>query len=241
MSRRCGVYSLAWSDSVHPAILELAGQDPPTALSSSHHHSCFPCSTHSYLSRQAIDQTLVSVLIHFFPEGLSLRRIPVLPQTQETSFHELLISDPVRGKNAARPSTTSSKLAAWIHHLHRWTTGVPFATTLAQSDAQLRRSLQNDRTKWKPVRCNTARASLSLTLSLSLTHTLSLRLDGPCERNQVPSADTSDNSHLNERLSPPAISGKTPALASAVDWLRREKRTPCRRGRHRRTTLQSPS
>ena len=40
-----------WSwDSVHPAILELAGQGPPNALSSSHHLSCLVLSTlHSLL------------------------------------------------------------------------------------------------------------------------------------------------------------------------------------------------
>ena len=42
---------------------------------------------------------------------------------------------------------------------------MPFATTLAQSGAQLIRSLQNDRIKWKLVRCNTARTH-------SLTHSL---------------------------------------------------------------------
>ena len=96
-SRRCGVYSLPWSDSVHPAILELAGEDPPTALSSSHHLSSLVLSTlHSLLP--VWPGTLVSVLIHFFPEGPSLRHIPALPQIQEIPVHERLISDPVRGK-----------------------------------------------------------------------------------------------------------------------------------------------
>ena len=58
------------------------GKDPPTALRplTIFLVSCFPRSIHSYLCRQVIDQTLVSVLIHFFPEGPSLRCIPVLPQ-----------------------------------------------------------------------------------------------------------------------------------------------------------------
>ena len=84
--------------------------------SSSHSRACWTRSAHcalvlspSFLSRafqppftltcrQVIDQTLVGVLIHFFPEGPSLRRIPVLPQIQEAPFHEHLISNSVQGK-----------------------------------------------------------------------------------------------------------------------------------------------
>ena len=55
----------------------------------------------------------------------------------------------------------------------------PGTRTLAQSDAQLRHSLQNDRTKWKLVRCNSARASsplISLLLFLSLSFSFSFAL-----------------------------------------------------------------
>ena len=72
-----------------------------------------------------------------------------------------------------------------LQRLRRWTTGVPFATTPSRSDDQLRHSLQNDRTKWKLVRCNTA---LSLSLSLSLSFAcVSLILASPPE---VDSAST---------------------------------------------------
>ena len=70
--------------------------------------SCFPRSIGSHLCRQVIDQTLVGVLNHFLPEGPSLRRIPVIPQIQETPFHERHISDPVRGKVQARCLDPSS-------------------------------------------------------------------------------------------------------------------------------------
>ena len=121
------------------------------------------CSSTFFLKARAFDAFLFS---HRFRKPLSM------------SFSSATLSE---RQNAARPSTTSSKLAAWIHHLHRWTTGVPFATTLAQSDAQLRRSLQNDRTKWKLVRCNTARASLSLSLSRSLLLTFVLIRNDTCK------------------------------------------------------------
>ena len=118
--------------------------------------SCFPRSIRSHLCRQVVDRTPVGVVIHFLPEGPSLRRIPVIPQIQEAPFHELLISDPVR-----------SKMRKAFHVFVQARCLDPSSPSLddgcaIRSDAQLRRSLQNDRTKWKPVRCNTTRASLSL-------------------------------------------------------------------------------
>ena len=116
----------------------------------------------------------VPKVIHFLPEGPILRHIPVVPQIQETSFHDLPMSDLVQGKvpqglQRLRPSSLPGSVI-----LHRWTTGVPFATTLAQTDAQLRRSLQNDRAKWRLVRCNTALTLLlSYSLTLLLSHSLS--------------------------------------------------------------------
>ena len=61
-----------------------------------------------------------------------------------------------------------SKLVAWIHRLHRWTTGEPIANSLripqlrqlrrcataSRRGAQLKRLLQNDRIKWRLVRCH---------------------------------------------------------------------------------------
>ena len=126
--------------------------------------SCFPRSIGSHLCRQVVDQTLAGMVIRFLPEGPSVRRILVVPQIQEAPFHELLISDPVRGKVPQVPQglqrlCPSSLPGSIISVAGR---RVPFATTPSRSDAQLRRSLQNDRTKGKLVRCSTARASLSL-------------------------------------------------------------------------------
>ena len=61
-------------------------------------------------------------------------------------------------QSAARPSIFLSRLAAWIHHLRRLTTGVPFATTCARNGSQLRRCLQDDRTKWKRCCCQQPRS-----------------------------------------------------------------------------------
>ena len=60
--------------------------------------ACFPRSIRSHLRRQVVSQALVGMLVHFLPEGPSLRRVLVVPLSHEAPFHELLISDPVRSK-----------------------------------------------------------------------------------------------------------------------------------------------
>ena len=60
--------------------------------------ACFPRSIRSHLCRQVVNQALIGMIVHFLPEGPSLRRIPVVPLSQESPFHELLISNPVRSK-----------------------------------------------------------------------------------------------------------------------------------------------
>ena len=64
------------------------------------------------------------------------------PQTSGSSFPGACRPCPLQ--SVARPSISSSKLAAWIHYLRRWTTGVPFATNSSRRGAQLRRLLQKE-------------------------------------------------------------------------------------------------
>ena len=71
---------------------------------------------------------------------------------------------------------------------------MPLATALAQSGAQLRRSLQNDRTKWKLVRCNTA-LTLTLTLALTLALTFTLTLTLFWTRNEGPRTGSRQRHH----------------------------------------------
>ena len=113
------MYSPAWSDSVHPAILGVAGEGPPTALSSSQHLSCLVLSTlHSLLPASSGNRPDSGQCAHPLS---SCRPEPsthsCLPQIQETPFHELLISNSVRGKvsqglQRLRPSSLPGSIIA---------------------------------------------------------------------------------------------------------------------------------
>ena len=88
------------------------------------------CPFSLFLSRVSHTLFVLTMVIHFLLEDPSLRRIPVVPQSQEAPFHELVIGEPCPRQSAARSSTILSRLAARIHHLRGRTTGVPFATKL---------------------------------------------------------------------------------------------------------------
>ena len=127
--------------------LALGPIDPPAA--GSHGRSTFfPRSSTFFLKAHSFD---IFPLSHRFKEPLSM------------SFSSAALSK----AKCRKALHLLSRLAARIHHLRRLTTGVPFATTCSRNGFQLRRSLQNDRTKWERCCCRQHPLVLSLTPAMA--------------------------------------------------------------------------
>ena len=158
LSRACGTRSSHCALVLSPSFLSPRG---------------FQRSVRPHLCRQLVHQPLVDVAINFLWKARAFDAF-LLSHSQEApswSSHQQTCPR----ESAAKPSTTLSKLAAWIHHLRRWTTGGPFATNHSQ-----RSSIQNDRTNNMESGALLHCSSLSLSLSSASSISLSVSSVSKC-------------------------------------------------------------